>query len=94
MSFYECELSELKVIASEEWLQEVGSVCMKSFLMSVQSTMRVKCAKVHGVVASFSPMKVSASKKCNYFEGQLSDGKKSMMLFGFDTKQQQKLALS
>ena len=29
MSFLECELSELKVFPSEEWLQVVGSLCMR-----------------------------------------------------------------
>ena len=53
----------------------------------------VKYANVHSVVASLSPVKFSASGKCHYFEGRLSDGKSSMRLFGFDTKQQQKLAL-
>lgn len=52
-----------------------------------------KCAKIDGVVASLSPMKASVSGRSNYFEGQLSDGKNNMRLVGFDTKQQQKLAL-
>ena len=51
-----------------------------------------KCAKIHGVVASLSPMKASSSGRSNYFDGQLSDGKTKLRLVGFDTRQQQKLA--
>lgn len=38
-------------------------------------------------------MKGSVSGRSSYFEGQLSNGKTKMRLVGFDTKQQQKLAL-
>ena len=31
-----------------------------------------KCARIHGVVTSISPMKLSASGKSQYFDGELS----------------------
>ncbi len=40
-------------------------------------------AKIHGVVTSVSPMKKSRTS-CNYFDGEITDGKTSMRLFGFD----------
>ncbi len=39
-------------------------------------------AKVHGVVSCVSPMK--RSKTCSYFDGEVTDGKNTMRLFGFD----------
>ena len=50
-----------------------------------------KFAKIHGVLASISPMKKSKGGCC-YFDGSLTDGKKSIRVVGFDTKNQQKLA--
>ena len=41
------------------------------------------CASVKGVVKTLSPMK--KSKSCSYFDGEISDGKASMRLFGFDS---------
>ena len=49
-----------------------------------------RIAKVHGSVASLSPMKLSF-KGTNYFDGQLSDGENSIPLVGFDTKIHQEL---
>ena len=40
-------------------------------------------AKIHGVLTTLSPMK--KSRTCQYFDGELSDGKKHMRLFGFDS---------
>ena len=37
-----------------------------------------KCARIHGVVTSVSPMKLSASGKSRYFDGELSDGKRKV----------------
>ncbi len=39
-------------------------------------------AKIHGVVTSISPMKKSRS--CSYFDGEITDGKANMRIFGFD----------
>lgn len=47
-------------------------------------------AAVQGVLTEVSPMK--KSKTCNYFDGELADGKSSMLLFGFDTGVRRKLA--
>lgn len=41
-----------------------------------------KCARIHGVVTSVSPMKLSASGKSRYFDGELSDGKEKYKLLG------------
>ena len=40
-------------------------------------------ARIHGIVTSVSPMK--KSRTCNYFDGEITDGKTSMRLFGFDS---------
>ena len=40
-------------------------------------------AKIHGILTALSPMK--KSRTCQYFDGELSDGKKNMRLFGFDS---------
>ena len=40
-------------------------------------------AKIHGVVNSLSPMK--KSRNCAYFDGEISDGKASLRIFGFDS---------
>ena len=40
-------------------------------------------AKIHGVVNSLSPMK--KSKNFTYFDGEISDGKASLQIFGFDS---------
>ena len=37
---------------------------------------------IRGVVTGVPPMK--KSRNCSYFDGQISDGKTSMRLFGFD----------
>jgi len=42
-----------------------------------------KHAIVHGVVTELSPVKQSA-KNCKYFQAQLSDGKKTIKVVGFD----------
>lgn len=49
-----------------------------------------KCVKVHGIMASLSPMKESSSGSARYFDGKLNDGKTSCRVVGFDTKQQQR----
>ena len=46
-------------------------------------------AKVHGVFTLVSPMK--AGKKCEFFKGELSDGKSKVRLFGFDSGVQKQL---
>lgn len=46
-------------------------------------------AKVHGVLSSLSPMK--KTKTCSFFDGQLSDGKATVRLFGFDAGVRRKL---
>ena len=39
-------------------------------------------AKIHGVISALSPMK--RSRNCSYFDGEITDGKACMRLFGFD----------
>lgn len=51
----------------------------------------IKFAKLHGVLATVSPMKKSVGG-CSYFDGTLTDGQKNIRLVGFNTKIQQKLA--
>ena len=46
-------------------------------------------AKIHGVLNSLSPLK--KSKGCAYFDGQITDGKTSMRLFGFDSNVRRRL---
>lgn len=46
-------------------------------------------AKIHGIVSMVSPMK--ESKKCSYFDGELTDGKSSLRFFGFDSGVRRKL---
>lgn len=46
-------------------------------------------AKVRGVVSTISPMK--KSKTCSYFDGELTDGKATMRIFGFDGSVRRKL---
>ena len=41
-------------------------------------------ASVHGVVSHLSPVKDSANKKTKWFDGRLTDGKKSVRLVSFD----------
>ena len=56
------------------------------------SEMRVtKCAKVHGILSSLSPMKSNAKGTTKYFHGELTDGKKKLRVVGFDAKVHQKL---
>ena len=50
-----------------------------------------KYAKVHGIVASLSRIKESTSGSTIYFNGELTDGKTSCRVVGFDMKQQQHL---
>lgn len=50
-----------------------------------------KCVRVHGVVTSVSPMKLSESGKSRYFDGELSDGKIKVRVVGFDSKVREKL---
>ena len=47
-------------------------------------------AKIHGVLNSVSPLK--KSKGCAYFDGQITDGKTTMRLFGFDSSVRRRLA--
>ena len=47
-------------------------------------------AKVYGVLNSLSPLK--KSKGCAYFDGQITDGKTTMRLFGFDSSVRRRLA--
>lgn len=46
---------------------------------------------VHRIVASLSPMKDSTSGSIRYFDGELTDGKTSCRVVGFDKKQQERL---
>ena len=46
-------------------------------------------AKIHGVVQGLSPMK--KSRNCSYFDGELTDGREKMRLFGFDSGVRRKL---
>ena len=42
-------------------------------------------AKIHGIITCISPMK--KSKTCDFFDGEISDGKSSIRLFGSVRKQ-------
>ena len=46
-------------------------------------------AKIHAVVNAVSPMK--KSKTCSLFDGEITDGKACMRMFGFDTSVRRKL---
>ncbi len=46
-------------------------------------------AKIHAMVASVSPMK--KSKTCSFFDGEITDGKSCMRVFGFDAGVRRKL---
>lgn len=46
-------------------------------------------ASVEGILTELSPMK--RSKRCSYFDGEISDEKKSMRFFGFDSSVRRKL---
>ena len=46
-------------------------------------------AMIHGVVSTVSPMK--KGRKCQYFNGTLTDGQKDIRILGFDEAQQKKL---
>ena len=41
-------------------------------------------ASIHGVVSHLSPVKDSTNKKTKWFDGRLTDGKKSVRLVSFD----------
>ena len=47
-------------------------------------------AKIHGVLNALSPLK--KSKGCTYFDGQITDGKTTMRLFGIDSSVRRRLA--
>ena len=57
---------------------------------SVSQISPTKCAKVHGIIASVSKFKTSGTG-CNYFDGHLTDGEKTVRLVGFDSKVLHKL---
>jgi hypothetical protein len=40
-------------------------------------------AKLHGVIMALSPIKTSGTT--GYFDGEITDGKKKMRLYGFDS---------
>ncbi len=42
---------------------------------------RLYVAKIHGMLTSVSPMK---RRTCSFFDGEITDGKSCMRLFGFD----------
>ena len=46
--------------------------------------------KIHGVISSLLLMKTT--KTCSYFDGQITDGKSKMCLFGFDGTIRKRLA--
>ena len=46
-------------------------------------------AKIHAVVQSVSPMK--KSKTCSYFDGEVTDGKSTVRVYGFDCGVRRKL---
>ena len=57
------------------------------------SELRVaKSAKVFGVLTAISPMKESQKSKTKYFDGKLSDGKKTARFVCFDAKMHEKLS--
>ena len=61
--------------------------------MTYEDFTSAKCsprAKIQGVVTSLSPMKKSKSN-CDYFDGELHDGKIGIRVFGFDTNVRRKL---
>ena len=45
---------------------------------------------LHAVMTALSPMK--KSKHCAYFDGEVTDGKSSMRIFGFHSEVRKKLA--
>lgn len=47
-------------------------------------------AKIHGVITMLSPMKKSKNN-CNYFNGELGDGKSTMRVFGYDSNVRRQL---
>lgn len=49
-------------------------------------------ATIRGIVASLSPMKKSKSTGSQYFDGEITDGKSSMRVFGFNAEVRRKLA--
>ena len=49
-------------------------------------------AKIHGIITCISPMK--KSKTCDFFDGEISDGKSSIRLFGFDSSVRKQLFLN
>ena len=51
-----------------------------------------KSAKIHGVMTSISPMKLSGSGTSKYFHGHITDGYKKVRFVGFDAKMHQKLS--
>jgi hypothetical protein len=46
-------------------------------------------AKIHAVISSVSPMK--QSKSCSCFDGEITDGKACMAVFGLDASVRKKL---
>lgn len=57
---------------------------------NVSEMHQLKCAKVHGFIASLSPMKTNAAWTTKYFHGVLTDGKSNKRVVGFDAKIHQK----
>ena len=49
-------------------------------------------AMIHGVVSSLSPMKKSKTSSCSFFDGEVTDGKAEMRVFGFDSGVWRKLS--
>lgn len=79
---YRCDIGDLdfdRATVSESWTS------MKEKSISSMPSVRhaPANAKFHGVISSLSTMK--KSKMCSYFDGEITDGKSSIWLFGFDT---------
>ena len=59
--------------------------------LNLASVMRVSPnVKVQGVITKLS--KMIPGQKCNYFDGELADGKSKVCVFGFDLSACRKLA--
>ena len=71
-------------------LDEVEEFVVEEFVEVGDVTHPFQNAKIHGVVNSLSSMK--KSRNCAYFDGEISDRKASLRIFGFDSAVRRKLA--
>ena len=70
-------------------MREKIEMAMKRALEDVEEAKEVSAvvspsssARIQGVVTSISPMR--KSRNCSYFDGEITDGKTNMCIFGFD----------